>query len=306
MSHQIPERHNCPSGGGEVAVELGGGVPGAVGVAVDVGCDVGVGVGGWDVNLGVGVCGAGEAAVRDGDGFAVVGEMDSGAARGGALLGGGALVVGDSPGDVGPAVSATPLAVALAEPGELPAAACRGACDPVSASTVTIPVAMTATRTPTANSVLARRRSEPGSGGPHPRQVVGVLVGVGFGVGVGVRVCVGVGDDEDDGEGATGRTACALASVTIVALIAATTHTVTAAIAVARPGLALILLQLRKPRIRRRPVGSGVPAGRAWWPSAVATALSSACSSTGSRKPGGRSASGSMRDSTSGRSAPCR
>ena len=117
---------------------------------VDVTVDVGVGVGGWNVNPGVEVCGAGEAVVRDGDGFAVVGEMDSGAARGGALLGGGALVVGDSPGDVAPAVPASPLAGALAEPGELPAAACRGACDPVSASTVTIPVAMTATRTPTA------------------------------------------------------------------------------------------------------------------------------------------------------------
>ena len=121
---------------------------------VDVTVDVGVGVGGWNVNPGVEVCGAGEAVVRDGDGFAVVGEMDSGAARGGALLDGGALVVGDSPGDVAPAVPASALAGALAEPGELPAAACRGACDPVNASTVTTPVAMTATRTPTAAATL--------------------------------------------------------------------------------------------------------------------------------------------------------
>ena len=60
---------------------------------------------------------------------------------------------------------------------------------------------------------------------------------------------------------ATGRTACEPASVTIVALTATTIHNVTAAMAVAPPGLALILLQLRKPRIRRRPVDSSVPVG---------------------------------------------
>ena len=108
-----------------------------------------MGVGGWKVNLGVELAGAGEAAVRDGDGFAVVGEKDNATAGGGALLAG-ALVT--RPGDVAPAVPASPLVGALAEPDELPApaAACRGACDPVSASTVTIPVAMIATRTPAA------------------------------------------------------------------------------------------------------------------------------------------------------------
>ena len=136
-----------------MTVEVGGsGASVAVDVGVDVAVDVGVGVGGSTVNLGVWVPGAGEAAVRDGDGFAVVGEKDAGAAGGGTLVDGGALVDGDSPGEVAPTIPASPLAGALAEPGELPdpAAACRGACDPVSASTVTIPVAMIATRTPAA------------------------------------------------------------------------------------------------------------------------------------------------------------
>lgn len=138
-----------------MTVEVAGsGVSVGVDVGVDVAVDVGVrvGVGGWNVNLGVGVPGAGEAAVRDGDGFAVVGEKDSGAAGGGALVDGVALVDGGAPGDVTPAVPASSPAGALAEPDELPApaAACRGACDPVSASTVTIPVAMIATRTPAA------------------------------------------------------------------------------------------------------------------------------------------------------------
>ena len=118
-------------------------------VSVGVGVGEGVCVGGWNVNVGVGVPGAGEAVVRVGDGLAVVGGAGAGAASGGALLDGGALVTGDSPGDVAPAVPASPLAGGLAEPGELSAAR-GGACDPVSASTVTIPVAMIATRMPTA------------------------------------------------------------------------------------------------------------------------------------------------------------
>jgi len=101
---------------------------------------------------------------------------------------------------------------------------------------------------------------------------------------------------------ARARAACTPVSVTMVALIAATIHTVTAATAVAPPGLARILLQLRSSRVRRSPAGRGGAVGR---PRDVAAVLSSACPSIGSRKPGGSSASGSRRDSTSGRSAPC-
>ena len=139
-------------------------MPVAVGVAVEVAVAVGVGVGGWNVNLGVGVAGDGEAAGCDGDRFTLVGETDAAAAGGGALLDGGVLMAGDSPEGAPLGVPVSPVAVALAEPDEplVPAAADCGECDPVSASTVTIPVAMIATRTPTAaaapDSANIRRR----------------------------------------------------------------------------------------------------------------------------------------------------
>jgi len=155
-------------------VSVGDGVPVSVGVgvAVPLGVGVGVSVGVGKVNLGVELAGAGEAAVRDGDGFAVVGETDNATAGGGALLAG-ALVAGDG----APAVPASPLAGALAEPDELlaPAAACRGTCDPVSASTVTIPVAMIATRTPAAaatrdSASIRRLGARAGCGKPLGRK----------------------------------------------------------------------------------------------------------------------------------------
>jgi hypothetical protein len=103
--------------------------------------------------FGVEESGGGEAAGCDGDGFTLVGETDAGApAPGGALLDvGGALLAGDSPGDVPPGAPVSPVVTALAEPDADPgsAAADRGEWDPVSASTVTIPVAMIATITPT-------------------------------------------------------------------------------------------------------------------------------------------------------------
>jgi hypothetical protein len=147
---------------GGVDVDGGVGVPVAVDVAVEVA--VGVGVGEWNVNLGVGVAGDGETAGCDGDRFTLVGETDAAATGGGALLDGGVLMAGDSPEGAPLGVPASPVAVALAEPGEplVPAAADRGECDPVSASTATIPVAMIATRTPTAaaapDSANIRRR----------------------------------------------------------------------------------------------------------------------------------------------------
>ena len=104
---------------------------------------------------------------------------------------------------------------------------------------------------------------------------------------------------------ASALTPCSPVTVTIVALTAATIHTATAAAAVALPGLARILLQLSRPRIRRRPRGPSAAASRASLPRDAAVALAVARSSIGSRSPAGSSASGSRRDSISGRSAPC-
>jgi hypothetical protein len=119
--------------------------------------------------------------VCDGEGFTLVGETDAGAAGGDVLLTGGALLTGESPGDAPPAppgVPVSPVAEALAEPDEAPpsAASDRGECDPVSASTVTIPVAMIATRTPTTttapdSAIIRRRGARIACGKPLGRNV---------------------------------------------------------------------------------------------------------------------------------------
>jgi hypothetical protein len=138
-----------------VAVEVAGAVEVAVAVEVTVGV-------GWVVNGGVGKSG-GEGAAEC-ERFTRLGETDAGAARGGALLVGDAVLTGDSSGDTPLGTPVSPVAGAFAEPDEdpAPASAVRGECDPVSASTVTIPVAMIATRTPTTaaapDSAIIRRR----------------------------------------------------------------------------------------------------------------------------------------------------
>ena len=151
----------------------------AVAVAVAVGVPVvSVGVGVGVKVLGVGVPGGGEAAARDREGFALVGETDAGAAGGGALTTGGVLLTGELPGDAPPGAPVSPAAEVLAEPDEAPppAAADRGECDPVSASTVTIPVAMIATSTPTTatapdSATIRRRGARIACGKPLGRNV---------------------------------------------------------------------------------------------------------------------------------------
>jgi hypothetical protein len=136
-----------------VAVEVAG--------AVEVAVEVTVGLG-WVVNGGVGKSG-GEGAAEC-KRFSWLGETDAGAARGGALLVADTVLTGDSSGDTPLGTPVSPVAGAFAEPGEdpAPASAVRGECDPVSASTVTMPVAMIATRTPTTaaapDSAIIRRR----------------------------------------------------------------------------------------------------------------------------------------------------
>jgi hypothetical protein len=133
----------------------------AVLVAVEVAVDVAVGLG-WGVSGGVGRSGGEGAAERER--FTLLGETDAGAAGGGALLVGDAVLTGDSSGDTPLGTPVSPAAGAFAEPDEdpAPASADRGECDPVSASTVTMPVAMIATRTPTTaaapDSAIIRRR----------------------------------------------------------------------------------------------------------------------------------------------------
>ena len=74
------------------------------------------------------------------------------------------MLAGDSSGDTPLGTPVSPATGAFAEPDEdpAPASAVRGECDPVSARTVTIPVAMIATRTPTTaaapDSAIIRRR----------------------------------------------------------------------------------------------------------------------------------------------------
>jgi hypothetical protein len=138
---------------------------------------VGVGTGERNVRLGVGEPGGGEATVER-VGFTLVGETDAGAAGGGALLDGGALLTGDSPEGTSLGAPVSPVAEVLAEPDEAPgsAAADRGECDPVSASTVTIPVAMIATRTPTTaaapdSAIIRRRGARIACGKPVGRKV---------------------------------------------------------------------------------------------------------------------------------------
>ncbi len=133
----------------------------AVLVAVEVAVEVSVGLG-WVVNGGVGRSG-GEGAAEC-ERLARLGEAGAGASWGGALLAGDTVVTGDSSGDIPLGTAVSPVAGALVAPDEDPrsASADRGECDPVSASTVTIPVAMIATRTPTTaaapDSAIIRRR----------------------------------------------------------------------------------------------------------------------------------------------------
>ncbi|HEY2286024.1 MAG TPA: hypothetical protein VGH88_09815, partial [Streptosporangiaceae bacterium] len=143
-------------------VNVGDAVPVAVEEAVELAVDVAVGLG-WVVTAGVGKSG-GEGTVECDERFTRLGETDAGAAGGGALLVGDAVLTGDSSGDTPPGTPVSPAAGAFAAPDEdpAPASADRGECDPVSASTVTIPVAMIATRTPTTaaapDSAIIRRR----------------------------------------------------------------------------------------------------------------------------------------------------
>ena len=129
----------------------------AVAVAVDVGVAVAVGVGvgvAVDVGrLGAGVEGTGLEDVADGDGWASTGEAEGAATGGGALVTAGALAAGDRLGAAPPADPALAVTEVPAVPDGLPdraAAAGPGRCEPLSASTVMIPVAAIAIRTPTA------------------------------------------------------------------------------------------------------------------------------------------------------------
>jgi hypothetical protein len=137
-----------------VAVEVAG--------AVELAVEVPVGPG-WGVNAGVGKSG-GEGAAECDERFTRLGETDAGAAGGGALLAGDTVLTGDSSGETPLGTPVSPAAGAFAEPDEdpAPASAVREEGDPVSASTVTIPVAMIATRTPTTaaapDSAIIRRR----------------------------------------------------------------------------------------------------------------------------------------------------
>ena len=108
--------------------------------------------------------GSQEGAAECDERFTRLGETDAGAAGGGALLAGDTVLTGDSSGETPLGTPVSPAAGAFAEPDEDPAPA-SAVCeegDPVSASTVTIPVAMIATRTPTTaaapDSAIIRRR----------------------------------------------------------------------------------------------------------------------------------------------------
>jgi hypothetical protein len=148
--------------GGAVLVAVEMAVEVAVDVAVEVAVDVAVGLE-WVVSAGVGKSGGDGTAECD-ERLTRLGETDAGAAGGGALLVGDAALTGDSSGDTPLGTPVSPVAGAFAEPDEdpAPASADRGECDPVSARTVTIPVAMIATRTPTTaaapDSAIIRRR----------------------------------------------------------------------------------------------------------------------------------------------------
>ena len=131
-----------------VAVDVG------VAVAVDGGVGVGVGVGRLDVGAGD----TGLEDVADGDGSASTGEAGGAATGGGALMTAGALAAGDRLGAAPPADPALAVTEAPAVPDGLPdraAAAGSGRCEPLSASTVMIPVAAIAIRTPAAAAIPA-------------------------------------------------------------------------------------------------------------------------------------------------------
>jgi hypothetical protein len=145
-----------------VNVELGVAVAVAVDVGVAVAVDDGVGVG-VAVGVGVGRLGAGVGAtgledVADGDGSASTGEAEGAATGGGALVTAGALAAGDRLGAAPPADPALAVTEAPAVPDGLPdraAAAGPWGCEPLSASTVMIPVAAIAISTPAAAAIPA-------------------------------------------------------------------------------------------------------------------------------------------------------
>ena len=139
-------------------VELGVAVAVAVDVGVAVAVDDGVGVGVGVGRLGTGVGDTGLEDVADGDGLASIGEAEGAATGGGALMTAGALEVGDRLGAAPPADPALAVTEAPAVPDGLPdraAAAGSGRCEPLSASTVMIPVAAIAIRTPAAAAIPA-------------------------------------------------------------------------------------------------------------------------------------------------------
>ena len=128
-----------------VAVDVG------VAVAVDDGVGVGVGVG----RLGAGVGDTGLEDVADGDGWASTGEAEGAATGGGSLVTAGALAACERLGAAPPALAVTEAPVV---PDGLPdraAAAGPWGCEPLSASTVMIPVAAIAITTPAAAAIPA-------------------------------------------------------------------------------------------------------------------------------------------------------
>ena len=138
-------------------MEVGVAVAVAVDVGVAVAVDGGVGVGVGVVRLGAGVGDTGLEDVADGDGLASIGEAEGAATGGGALVTAGALAAGDRLGAAPPADPALVVTEAPAVPDGLPdrAAAAPGGCEPLSASTVMIPVAAIAITTPAAAAIPA-------------------------------------------------------------------------------------------------------------------------------------------------------
>ena len=138
----------------EVGVAVAVAVDVGVAVAVDGGVGVGVGVG----RLGAGVGDTGLEDVADGDGFGLDRRGGGRRHRGGALVTAGALAAGDRLGAAPPADPALAVTEAPAVPDGLPdraAAAGPGGCEPLSASTVMIPVAAIAITTPAAAAIPA-------------------------------------------------------------------------------------------------------------------------------------------------------
>ena len=94
-------------------MNVGGAVLVAVEVAVELAVEVTVGLG-WGVSGGVGRSG-GEGAAGCDERFALLGETEAGAAGGGALLVGDAVLTGDSSGDTPLGTPVSPAAGAFAD-----------------------------------------------------------------------------------------------------------------------------------------------------------------------------------------------